>query len=78
MFPRGQSMALDFSLSSDQEAVADVFDAFFAEESSIDVVRAAGPLGFCRQLWRKLGVLDAPGMAAPADAGVPAQAESRL
>lgn len=62
-------MALDFSLSLDQEAVADAFGAFFAAESPIDVVRGAEPLGHSPQLWEKLGVLEAPGMAAPVHAG---------
>ncbi len=57
-------MALDFSLSPDQEAVADAFGAFFAKESPVDVVRAAEPLGFSPELWQKLRSLEAPGMAA--------------
>ena len=62
-------MALDFSLSGDQEAVADAFGAFFARESPIDVVRGAEPLGFSQHLWQKLRSLDAPGMAGPDSAG---------
>ncbi len=71
-------MALDFSLSGDQEAVADAFGAFFANESPIDVVRAAEPLGYSRDLWQELGALDAPGMAAPADVGGAGAALSAL
>ena len=37
-------MALDFSLSADQEAIADTFGAFFAKESPVDVVRGAEPV----------------------------------
>jgi len=62
-------VALDFSLSADQEAVADAFGAFFVAESPIDVVRAAEPLGYSPQLWQKLGTLEAPGMAVPVHAG---------
>lgn len=71
-------MALDFSLSGDQEAVADAFGAFFANECPIDVVRAAEPLGFSQHLWKKIGAMDAPGMAAPADAGGAGAALSAL
>lgn len=71
-------MALDFSLSGDQGAVADAFGAFFARESPIDVVRGAEPLGFSQQLWQKLGALDAPGMAAPGHAGGAGAALSAL
>ena len=62
-------MALDFSLSGDQGAVADAFGGFFARESPIDVVRGAEPLGYSQPLWQKLVAMDAPGMAAPASAG---------
>ncbi len=62
-------MALDFSLSADQEAIADTFGAFFAKESPVDVVRAAEPLGYSPQLWQKLRSLEAPGMAAPDQEG---------
>ena len=62
-------MALDFSLSADQEAVADTFGAFFARESPIKVVREAEPLGYSPELWAKLRSLEAQGMAAPDQAG---------
>ena len=62
-------MALDFSLSADQEAIADTFGAFFARESPVEVVRGAELLGFSPQLWQKLATLEAPGMAAPDHAG---------
>lgn len=62
-------MPLDFSLSVDQGAIADAFRAFFAKESPIDVVRAAEPLGYSEELWRKLQALEAPGMAAPSGGG---------
>ena len=62
-------MALDFSLTADQEAIADSFGAFFARESPIDVVRGAEPLGYAPQLWQKLRTLEAPGLAVSVDAG---------
>lgn len=63
-------MALDFALSPDQEAVGDAFAAFFANESAIDVVRDAEPLGFSAELWAKLREMEAPSMAASeADGG---------
>ncbi|MXW60579.1 MAG: acyl-CoA dehydrogenase [Acidimicrobiaceae bacterium] len=62
-------VALDFSLSVDQEAIADAFGAFFAAESPIDVVRGAEPLGYSPRLWQKLGSLEAPGMSVPPHAG---------
>lgn len=71
-------MALDFSLSVDQEAIADAFRAFFAKECPIEVVRAVEPLGYSQQLWSKLRALEAPGMAAPAEAGGGGAALSEL
>ena len=62
-------VALDFSLSVDQEAIADAFGAFFAAESPIDVVRGAEPLGYSPRLWQKLGSLEAPGMSVSPHAG---------
>ena len=62
-------MAVDFALSSDQDAIADLFGGFFAKESSAEVVRGAEPLGFDRALWDALIGLGAPGMGAPESAG---------
>ena len=62
-------MAIDFALSADQEALADVFGAFFDRESPADVVRDAEPLGFSRTLWDKLRAMEGPAMAAPEDRG---------
>ncbi|MEZ5245028.1 MAG: acyl-CoA dehydrogenase family protein [Acidimicrobiales bacterium] len=62
-------MALDFALSPDQDAIADAFGGFFANESPVEVVRAAEPLGFDPQLWSKLRDMEAPSMAAPESAG---------
>ena len=56
-------------LSDDELAVKEVFDGFFANESPIDVVRAAEPGGHDARLWAKLAATGAPGMALPAHAG---------
>jgi alkylation response protein AidB-like acyl-CoA dehydrogenase len=56
-------------LTEDEEAVREVFDGFFANESPIEVVRAAEPGGHNAQLWSKLAATGAPGMAVPAAAG---------
>jgi len=62
-------MAIDFALSEDQAAIAEVFTAFFENECGTDVVRAAEPLGFSPSLWSQLGAMEAPSMALPADHG---------
>ncbi len=56
-------------LTDDEAAVRDVFAGFFANESPIEVVRAAVPLGHDAALWRKLVEMGAPGMAVSLDAG---------
>ncbi|MEM7139845.1 MAG: acyl-CoA dehydrogenase [Actinomycetota bacterium] len=56
-------------LTDDEEAVKEVFDGFFANESPIEVVRAAEPLGFDAELWDKLVATGAPCMALPEAAG---------
>ncbi len=56
-------------LTEDEEAVREVFDGFFANESPIEVVRAAEPGGHDPELWSKLAATGAPGMAVPAAAG---------
>lgn len=62
-------MAVDLGLSPDQQAIQDVFASFFSREAPPTVARAAEPLGFDRALWDTLGALEAPGMAASAEAG---------
>src|SRR5689334_12177989 len=62
-------MGFDLGLSTDQQAVADLFGAFFADKSPPDVVRAAEPLGFDPKVWEALGAMEATGMGAPAEAG---------
>ena len=56
-------------LTDDEEAVREVFAGFFANESPVEVVRAAEPLGHDPALWSKLAETGAAGMAIPADAG---------
>jgi alkylation response protein AidB-like acyl-CoA dehydrogenase len=56
-------------LTEDEEAVREVFDGFFANESPIAVVRAAEPGGHDPELWAKLAATGAPGMAVPEQAG---------
>jgi alkylation response protein AidB-like acyl-CoA dehydrogenase len=56
-------VAVDLGLSEDERALEEVFGAFFGKESSIEVVRAAEPLGFDRSLWERLAATGAPGMA---------------
>jgi alkylation response protein AidB-like acyl-CoA dehydrogenase len=62
-------MGFDLGLSDDQQSVADLFGAFFADKAPPDVVRAAEPLGFDRKVWEALVAMEAPGMGAPAEAG---------
>ena len=56
-------------LSDDEEAVREVFASFFANESPVETVRGAEPLGHDAALWSRLNATGAPGMAVPADAG---------
>jgi alkylation response protein AidB-like acyl-CoA dehydrogenase len=62
-------MTVDLGLSADQEAIAELFDGFFAKESPPTVARDAEPLGFDRELWDKLVELGAPGMGSAESAG---------
>lgn len=56
-------------LTEDETAVKEVFDGFFANESPVEVVRAAEPGGHDTDLWAKLAATGAPGMAVPESAG---------
>ena len=60
---------IDLSIDPDQQAVAELFDGFFAKECPPALVRSAEPLGFHRGLWERLSELGAPGMAAAAERG---------
>ncbi len=62
-------MTVELGLSADQEAIAELFDGFFAKESPVSVARAAEPLGFDRDLWGKVVELGAPGMGSAESAG---------
>lgn len=62
-------MAIDFALSEDQAAIAEVFTAFFENECGTGVVRAAEPLGFSESLWAKLCAMEAQNMANPTERG---------
>jgi alkylation response protein AidB-like acyl-CoA dehydrogenase len=59
----------DYSLSSDQEAVREVFHQFFTNECPSERVRAAEPLGYDEKLWRQLADLGATSMGLPEPAG---------
>jgi alkylation response protein AidB-like acyl-CoA dehydrogenase len=56
-------------LTEDEEAVKEVFDGFFDNESPIETVRAAEPGGHDAALWAKLAATGAAGMALPVAAG---------
>jgi alkylation response protein AidB-like acyl-CoA dehydrogenase len=60
---------MDLALSADQELIRDTFRGFFDQESSLEAVRAAEPLGFSRALWEKLAPTGAVGMGVPESAG---------
>jgi alkylation response protein AidB-like acyl-CoA dehydrogenase len=55
-------VAFDLALDPSQDAVADLFGRFFANECPPAVVRAAEPLGFSAGLWEQLQGLGAPGI----------------
>jgi len=56
---------LDFTLSEDHQAVREAFADFFRKESPTTLVRAAQPLGFDAELWRKTVDVGATAMALP-------------
>jgi alkylation response protein AidB-like acyl-CoA dehydrogenase len=60
---------MELGLSEDQQAIREVFAAFFTKQSPIEVARAAEPAGFDAALWQRLLETGAPGMAAPESAG---------
>ncbi len=62
-------MSVDLGLSSDQEAIQELFDGFFVKEAPPSVAREAEPLGFDAELWAKVIELGAPGMGVAEDAG---------
>jgi alkylation response protein AidB-like acyl-CoA dehydrogenase len=60
---------MDLALSGDQELIRETFRAFFDQECSVELVRAAEPLGFSPELWKKLGPTGAVGMGVPESDG---------
>ena len=57
------------SLPDDSQPVKDMFERFFAAESTPARVRAAEPVGFDPKLWKELVALDAPFMRLSEEAG---------
>jgi alkylation response protein AidB-like acyl-CoA dehydrogenase len=63
-------VSVDLGLSDDQQAIAEAFGGFFANESPPAVARASEPLGFSDQLWARSKTMEMAAMAAPeADGG---------
>ena len=60
---------MKLGLPDDSLPVQEMFERFFATESTSARVRAAEPTGFDPALWRELVALDAPFMRLSADAG---------
>ncbi|HTH27197.1 MAG TPA: acyl-CoA dehydrogenase [Sphingobium sp.] len=56
-------------MPEDSQPVQEMFEKFFATESSPARVRAAEPVGFDPELWRELVALEAPFMRLSAEAG---------
>ena len=55
---------MDFSLSDEQAELRSAFGRLFDHHSPISLVREAEPLGFSEDLWRRLGELGVPELAA--------------
>src|SRR5579862_2908493 len=60
---------MKLGLPTDSLQVREMFERFFAAESTSVRVRAAEPVGFDAALWTELVGLDAPFMRLGADAG---------
>jgi alkylation response protein AidB-like acyl-CoA dehydrogenase len=60
---------MKLNLPDDSVPLDDMFERFFAEESTMARVRAAEPIGFDRELWDDLVRLEAPFLRMPSDAG---------
>ena len=64
---------MDFSLTDDQSELQAAFGRLFDEHATVAAVRAAEPIGFSPDLWRRLGDLGLPDMASSgATDGTPA------
>ncbi|HVW42434.1 MAG TPA: acyl-CoA dehydrogenase [Amycolatopsis sp.] len=59
----------DPSLDEDRTTVRDAFRDFFTNESPSSVVRAAEPVGFDAEVWRKLAGMGVASMSLPESAG---------
>src|ERR1700722_8432050 len=60
---------MKLGLPDDSVPVQEMFERFFAAESTPARVRAAEPVGFDPDLWRQLVALEAPFMRLVGDAG---------
>lgn len=60
---------MDLSLGEDQQAVDELFSAFFEKECPSERVRKAEPLGFDADLWKGFGATGASGMGLPESIG---------
>ena len=60
---------MNLDLSDDQAMLVDAFRRFFADESSIERVRAAEDTGFDPAFWQALGAMGALAMRMPGDDG---------
>jgi alkylation response protein AidB-like acyl-CoA dehydrogenase len=54
---------MDFSLTSEQQALQAAFGRLFDDYATVADVRAAEPLGFSAGLWRRVGELGVPHLA---------------
>ena len=61
----GSRHSMDLSFDDELDSVRGLFEDFFTQESSIDVVRAAEPLGFDASLWRRFLGSGGPAIAIP-------------
>jgi alkylation response protein AidB-like acyl-CoA dehydrogenase len=60
---------MNIVLPADSAAIQEMFERFFAAESTPARVRSAEPLGFDAKLWRELVSLEAPFLRLAAEAG---------
>jgi alkylation response protein AidB-like acyl-CoA dehydrogenase len=60
---------VDLDVTEDQAALRAILTEFFEKESPVPVVRAAEPLGFDAELWRKVVDMGLPPIAVPEDRG---------
>jgi len=60
---------LDYSLTSDHEALQAAYGDFFKTHCLIETVRAAEETGFDKNLWERLCAMGATTMAVPESAG---------